>query len=100
VKWSADLRKAASNLKRHGVSFEDAVLVFADPLADIEEDSEHESGRFNILGRPWTWKRDVLFVVYVEVSDEHVRLISARHATKHERERYEEHTEEGIARHY
>ena len=90
MKWSADPRKAASNLRKHGVSFEDAVLVFADPLADIEDDSEHEPGRFNILGRPWPWKRDVLFVVYAEISEDSVRLISARHATKHERQRYEE----------
>lgn len=74
------------------MSFEDAVLVFADPLADIEEDSAHETGRFNIVGRPWPWRLDVLFVVYVEVSDDEVRLISARHATKHEKERYEERT--------
>jgi uncharacterized DUF497 family protein len=74
------------------VSFEDAVLVFADPLADIEEDSAHEPGRFNIVGRPWPWRLDVLFVVYVEVSDGEVRLISARHATKHEKECHEERT--------
>jgi uncharacterized DUF497 family protein len=90
MKWRADPRKAASNLKRHGVSFEEAVLVFADPLADIDDDSVHESGRFNIVGRPYPWARDLLFVVYVEVSEEEVRIISARHATKHERKRYEE----------
>jgi uncharacterized DUF497 family protein len=92
MKWRADPRKAASNMKRHGVSFDDAVLVFADPLADIEEDSAHHPGRFNIVGRPWPWRRDLLFVVYVESTEEEVRVISARHATKHERKRYEERT--------
>lgn len=84
-------KKAASNLKHHGVSFDEALLVFADPPADIEDDSAHEPGRFNIVGRPWPW-RDLLFVVYVEIIDDEVRLISARHATKHERKRYEERT--------
>ncbi len=72
------------------MSFEQAVLVFADPLAEIEDDSMHEDGRYTILGRPYPLKRDVLFVVYVEVASNEVRLISARHATKHERRRYEE----------
>jgi uncharacterized protein len=94
MKWCADPRKAASNLRRHGVSFEEAVLVFADPLADIEDDSLHEPERFNIVGRPYAWKRDLLFVVYVEISDDEVRIISARHATRHERKRYEERTQE------
>jgi uncharacterized DUF497 family protein len=92
MRWRADPRKAAANVKRHGVRFEDAVLVFADPLADIDDDSAHESGRWNIVGRPFPWKPDVLFVVYVEISDDEVRIISARHATKHERQRYEERT--------
>lgn len=72
------------------MSFEDAVLVFADPLAQIEDDSAHEPGRWTILGKPYPFKRAVLFVVYVEIADDEVRLISARHATKHERRRYEE----------
>lgn len=90
MKFNADPKKAASNVKKHGVSFDEAVLVFADPVAEIEDDSEHGEGRYTIVGRPYAWKRDVLFVVYVEVSDDEVRLISARHATKNERRRYEE----------
>jgi uncharacterized protein len=92
MNWSADPKKAASNLKRHGVSFEDAARVFLDPLADIDDDSAHERGRLNIVGRPFAWKSDLLFVVYIEISDDTVHIISARHATKHERNRYEERT--------
>ena len=90
MKWSADPRKAASNAKKHGVTFEESVRVFADPVAEIEDDSAHGEGRYTILGRPYPWKRDLLFVVYVEISDDEVRLISARHATRQERRRYEE----------
>lgn len=90
MKWTADPRKAASNIKTHGVSFEDAVLVFADPLAQIEDDSAHEGGRATIVGRPYPYKEALLFVVYVEISGDEVRLISARHATKQERKLYEE----------
>ena len=76
--------------RKHGVTFDDAVLVFADPFAEIEDDSAHGPDRSTILGRSYAWKRDLLFVVYVEISGHEVRLISARHATKHERRRYEE----------
>ncbi len=89
MRWSSDPKKYASNLKRHGVRFEDAVRVFDDPLAQIDDDSAHEAGRWTITGRPRSWSRDVLFVVYVEIHDDAVWIISARHATKHEREDYE-----------
>ena len=55
----------------------------------IEDDSAHGPDR-STIGRPYAWKRDVLFVVYVEISGHEVLLISARHATKHERRHYEE----------
>jgi uncharacterized protein len=72
------------------VAFEEASLVFGDPLALIEDDSHHEDGREIILGKPYPARRDVLVVVFVEVRDEVVRTISARHATAAERRRYEE----------
>lgn len=86
MKWRADPRKAAYNRKAHGVSFEDAVLVFADPLAQIEDDSAHEAGRWTILGKPYPFKRAVLFVVYIEISDDEVRAHqrSPRHQTREE----------------
>ena len=49
-KW--DENKAASNLVKHGISFEEATTVFSDPLSDTFDDPDHsaEEGRFIIIG--------------------------------------------------
>jgi uncharacterized DUF497 family protein len=95
MRWTGDAAKGLKNERKHGVSFADAARVFSDPLAQIEDDSAHEPGRYTILGRPTSYARDVYFVVYLELEldddgEEVVHIISARHATKHERRRYEE----------
>ncbi len=87
MNFTWDPRKAASNKKKHGVSFEEAATVFGDPLALAIEDAV-EPERTLILGM--SERLRVLLVVYVELADETIRLISARRATSHERRRYEE----------
>ncbi len=87
MNFTWDPRKAASNKKKHGVSFEQAATVFGDPLALAIEDTV-EPERTLILGM--SERLRVLLVVYVELADETIRLISARRATSHERRRYEE----------
>jgi uncharacterized DUF497 family protein len=92
VRFTWDPRKAASNLSKHGVAFEEAVTVFADPLAIIVDDAEHPE-RALITGLSVAAR--VLVTVYIEVnhdnqSQDKIRLISACLATKHERRRYEE----------
>jgi uncharacterized protein len=87
VNFTWDPRKAASNRKKHGVSFEEAATVFADPLALAIEDELYPD-RALLLGV--SDRQRVLLVVHVELSDETIRLISARRATSHERRRYEE----------
>ena len=82
-----DPKKAASNARKHGVTFKDAVTVFADPLALILDDPNHPD-RSLIIGQ--AADRRTLLVVFVEVDDECIRLVSARCATTHERKRYEE----------
>ena len=82
-----DPKKTASNARKHGVTFDDAVTVFADPLALIFDDPNH-GDRLLIIGQ--TADRLTLLVVFVEVNDECTRLVSARRATTHERKRYEE----------
>jgi hypothetical protein len=87
VRFSWDPLKAGTNARKHGVTFEEAVTVFADPLAVIVEDLGHaENAR--IIGM--SGSRRVLLVVFVERDESAVRLISARRATKSERKRYEE----------
>jgi uncharacterized DUF497 family protein len=82
-----DLDKADRNARKHGVTFEEAATVFADPLALFIEDESHpENAR--IIGESLAAR--VLLVVFVERDRGVVRLISARRATRHERRRYEE----------
>jgi hypothetical protein len=84
-----DRRKAASNLQKHGVSFEEAATAFGDPLSVTIHDPDHseEEERFVILGRSETGR--FLVVVHTEHGDT-IRIISARLAKGHERKAYEE----------
>ncbi len=82
-----DTRKARSNWKKHGVTFEEAVTVFLDPLALLTEDTA-AADRNLLLGV--SERTRLLLVVHAELEDDAIRLISARRATTHERRRYEE----------
>lgn len=90
VTW--DPRKAGRNLEKHGVTFEEATTVFADPNALDWDDIEHSQveERRTRLGRS-VWER-VLFVVYTvrRTGDgqETIRLITARQASRKERAAY------------
>ncbi len=89
VRFTWDPRKAAVNLRKHGVSFEEAASVFADPLALAVEDAV-EPERALLIGL--SDRRRVLLSVYSEIDDDTIRIISARRATSHERRHYEEGT--------
>jgi uncharacterized DUF497 family protein len=89
VRFIWDQKKATSNLAKHGVSFEEATSAFDDPLSFIAEDVEH-SERLLLVG--WSEPGRLLYVVHVDVSEDVIRIISARKATSHERRRYEEGT--------
>jgi uncharacterized DUF497 family protein len=82
-----DPRKAASNLRKHSVTFEEAATVFDDEHALVQTDLTH-TDRLLILGM--SARARLLFVVYVEIEAGDVfRIISARKATPHERKAYE-----------
>jgi uncharacterized protein len=89
VRFEWDPAKAAANLAKHGVSFEEAKEVFKDDLYVIFEDPDHSEGerRYLIVGQ--SPRSRLLIVSYTERSDG-VRLISAREATRRERRSYEE----------
>ncbi len=87
MRFTWDPRKAASNKRKHGVAFEEAVTVFADPLAIMVTDANH-ADRDLIVGESSFGR--LLVTVFAEVKEDEVRIISARCATKHERGRYEE----------
>ncbi len=84
-----DEEKAASNLEKHGVSFEEATSVFSDPLyVDfVDPDHSDEEQRYLIIGMSETTR--LLIVSYTE-RDGVVRIISARELTAGERRVYEE----------
>ena len=84
-----DPRKAESNLKKHGVSFEEAVTAFGDPLSMNMSDPDHSEGeqRFIVLG---TSARLRPVVVSYTERPPRTRIISARLATRQERHQYEE----------
>jgi uncharacterized DUF497 family protein len=89
VEFEWDPSKAASNLRRHGVSFEVAASVFGDPLATTIPDPDHstEEPRFVTMGTAPS--QGLLVVVHTDRSDR-VRIISARPATRAEKKKYEE----------
>ncbi len=89
VRFTWDPRKAAVNLRKHGVSFEEAASVFADPLALAVEDAV-DPERALLIGLSDQLR--VLLSVYAEIDDDTIRIISARRATAHERKHYEEGT--------
>ena len=81
-----DPRKAAANLKKHGVDFADAATVLHDEGAITVRDDEADEERYVTIGMDALG--NVLVVVYAW-RDDRPRLISARQAKPHEREQYE-----------
>jgi hypothetical protein len=86
VRFVWDERKAVANLKKHGVSFEEASTAFDDELGAYYPDTLHEE-RFILIG--YSRQQRLLYVVHAEVEVAAIRIISARKATKHEKTRYE-----------
>ncbi|HLG22632.1 MAG TPA: BrnT family toxin [Candidatus Manganitrophaceae bacterium] len=87
MRFQFDPKKAATNLKKHSVSFTDAEGVFLDPLAIHREDPDTEDEeRFIAVGMGNAG--GILVVVYT-LRDDEIRLISARRATRKEVKDYE-----------
>lgn len=87
VDYEWDLKKAASNLGKHGVDFADAALVFEDGSAVTIEDDDPDEKRFVTIGMDAMAR--LLVVVYTWRAEK-IRIISARDATPGERRKYEE----------
>ncbi len=80
--------KAIRNAEKHGVSFEEAVTVFGDPLAATIADPDHSIGESRFLTTGLSGMQRLLVVSHTEREGE-VRIISARLATRQERRSYE-----------
>ncbi len=90
MKFQWDPSKAASNIKKHGISFDEAMTVFKDPLALIFDDSAHSEKEFREIIIGMSAVRRMLLVCFVERQEDIVRIISARSATRQEIKDYEE----------
>jgi uncharacterized DUF497 family protein len=86
--WSE--RKDRANRKKHGVSFSEAALVFADPLARIFPDDDHSVDEYRELMIGRSPANRLLVISFSESATKIVRIISARRATKREQRDYEE----------
>jgi uncharacterized DUF497 family protein len=86
VRFTWDAKKATANLRKHGVSFEEAETAFDDKLGAYYPDALHET-RFILIG--YSRRQRLLYVVHAEVTLDAIRIISARKATRNEKKHYE-----------
>jgi uncharacterized protein len=89
VEFEWDRAKAAVNLKRHRVSFHEAAAVLEDPLSTTFPDEAHSEAELRFLTIGASARGHILVVAHMERNDT-VRIISARRATRREREFYEQ----------
>jgi hypothetical protein len=87
VEW--DARKARENLRKHGVSFEEASSVFFDSLSATGDDPDHSADERRFVTFGVSSLGRLLVVAHAERGDA-IRLISARRTTRAERNLYEE----------
>ena len=89
MEFAWDTKKAASNLAKHDIFFEEAATVFGDPLSNTFPDPDHslEEQSFIIIGSS---EQGRIIVVAHTDDGEVVRIINAREATHGERKSYEE----------
>jgi uncharacterized protein len=90
VQFTWDAAKARANLRKHGVSFEEAATAFLDPLARIHDDPDHSVGELREILVGLSSTRRLLLVSFTERDDDTVRIINARVANTRERKRHEE----------
>lgn len=96
IRFEWDANKAASNVVKHGVSFEEASSAFHDLYARVIDDPDHslDEERFILIGL--SLKARVLVVCHCyRGADDVVRIISARKATKNEAKQYWRYYHEG-----
>jgi uncharacterized DUF497 family protein len=88
--WNEE--KSKRNVRKHGVTFEEAKTVFNDPFAITIDDPDHSDEEERYLDIGLSSKGKVLLVWYTEL-EENIRIIGCRRATPSERKTYEEREE-------
>lgn len=88
MQFEWDPRKAKQNLKKHSVSFDEAVTAFYDPLSATFDDPDHSAAEQRYITIGFSSKDRLLVVAHVERA-RNIRIITARPATTHERKKHE-----------
>jgi uncharacterized DUF497 family protein len=88
MEFEWDSAKATSNFEKHGVSFVEAVTVFADPLEVTISDPDHSEAEFRFLSIGLSASDRLVVVAYTE-REGRIRIINAREAAPKERRDYE-----------
>jgi hypothetical protein len=91
MEFEWDPQKAAANVRRHGVSFQEAATVFADLLSITVPDPDHSAAEDRSIIVGMSNRGRLLMVAHMERGDR-IRIISARDLTRAERKAYEEET--------
>jgi uncharacterized protein len=91
LRFEWDRRKADSNLKKHGVSFQEAASIFADALSITIPDPDHSASEARFFDLGLSHRNRLLVVSYTE-RGEVIRIISVRRASRSERKYYENKT--------
>jgi uncharacterized protein len=89
VEFEWEPKKAGSNARKHGVTFQEAATVFGDPLAITFEDPDHSKEENRYIAFGLSIRKRLLVVSHTERSDR-TRIISARPMDRKERKIYEE----------
>ena len=89
MEFEWDPEKAAANVRRRRVSFSEAATVLEDPLSTTFPDEAHSEGEMRFVTVGVSQRGRLLIVAHTERNDT-IRIISARRATRREREFYEQ----------
>ena len=87
MKFEWDESKNQINIEKHGIDFEDAKGIFDGPMI-VNIDDRHDYHETRLIGFGWI-RHLVAVVVYIEINDDSIRILSARKANKYERKRFE-----------
>ena len=90
MQFEWDAAKTKSNVAKHGVTFDEAVTAFADPLAITYRDAEHSVDELRYITVAASNRQRLLVIAHVDRGPDRIRIISARLATRKETQDHEE----------
>jgi uncharacterized protein len=88
MQFEWDREKGKANIKKHGISFDEAVTIFYDSLSATFDDPDHSNGEYRLITIGFS-SHGKLYVVSHTDRGNAIRIISARAATAQERKRHE-----------